>query len=123
MILFRSASVILLSAISTALLVQDATLLQLGKGSVITGLFAMIILNGLARAMYSPAMFTMLGMIVPRDLIAKAAAMSSTVWQAAVIEVGIQHEVHAIQLCLDLSHDAAADRLADRMLAQMVDAQ
>ncbi len=80
-----AGSLILVSAIATAFLVQDAALLRLGKGSVITGLFAMIILNGLARAMYSPAMFTMLGMIVPRDLIAKASAMSSTVWQAAVI--------------------------------------
>lgn len=80
-----AGAIILTSAVATAFLVQDAVLPQLGKGSVITGLFAMIILNGLARAMYSPAMFTMLGMIVPRDLIAKASAMSSTAWQAAVI--------------------------------------
>lgn len=80
-----AGGIILLSAIATAFLVQDAALMHLGKGSVLTGLFAMIILNGLARAMYSPAMFTMLGMIVPRELIAKASAMSSTVWQAAVI--------------------------------------
>jgi len=80
-----AGAIIVTSATATAFLVQESVLPQIGKGSVLTGLFAMIILNGLARAMYSPAMFSMLGMIVPRELIPKAAAMSSTVWQAAVI--------------------------------------
>lgn len=81
----RSVLLILLSAVGTAFLLQPAAMGMLGKDSVLAGLLAMIVLNGTARALYSPSMFSSLGMIVPRDGIGRASAINSTVWQAAMI--------------------------------------
>lgn len=81
----RSVLLILLSAFGTAFLLQPLAMGMLGKDSVLAGLLAMIVLNGTARALYSPSMFSSLGMIVSRDGIGRASAISSTVWQAAMI--------------------------------------
>jgi len=81
----RSVLLILLSAFGTAFLLQPAAMGTLGKDTVLAGLLAMIVLNGIARALYSPSMFSSLGMIVPRDGIGRASAINSTVWQAAMI--------------------------------------
>lgn len=76
---------IITSAIVSALLVQPWVAAEYGAGPVISGLLAMIMINGSARAIYSPSMFSALGQIVPRDEIARASAMSSSVWQGAMI--------------------------------------
>lgn len=76
---------IITSAIVSAVLVQPWVAAEYGAGPVITGLLAMIMINGSARAIYSPSMFSALGQIVPRDEIARASAMSSSVWQGAMI--------------------------------------
>jgi MFS family permease len=76
---------IITSAIVSALLVQPWVATEYGAGPVISGLLAMIMINGSARAIYSPSMFSALGQIVPRDEIARASAMSSSVWQGAMI--------------------------------------
>lgn len=76
---------IIASAIVSAVLVQPWVAAEYGAGPVITGLLAMIMINGSARAIYSPSMFSALGQIVPRDEIARASAMSSSVWQGAMI--------------------------------------
>lgn len=81
----RALWMILASGVASAVLLQPAMLTMLGADLVLFGLLAMIVVNGAARALYSPSMFTSLGMIVPRDLIGKASAMSSTVWQGAMI--------------------------------------
>ncbi|HLP27321.1 MAG TPA: MFS transporter [Candidatus Didemnitutus sp.] len=76
---------IITSAIVSAVLVQPWVAAEYGVGPVITGLLVMIMINGSARAIYSPSMFSALGQIVPRDEIARASAMSSSVWQGAMI--------------------------------------
>jgi MFS family permease len=81
----RSVLLILLSAFGTALFLHPVAVSMLGNQGVITGLLSMIVVNGAARALYSPSMFSSLGMIVPRDGIGRASAINSTVWQAAMI--------------------------------------
>lgn len=81
----RSVLLILLSAVGTALFLHPVAVSMLGNQGVITGLLSMIVVNGAARALYSPSMFSSLGMIVPRDGIGRASAINSTVWQAAMI--------------------------------------
>jgi MFS family permease len=78
-------SIIIASALGTALLLLPSTLGTLGPSTVLYGMLAMITINGFARALYSPAMFSTLGRLVERDSIARASALSSTVWQSAMI--------------------------------------
>lgn len=76
---------IILSAAGTCVAVHDTALEMLGPGGVTGCLLVMITLNGSARALYSPAMFSTLGRIVPRENIARASALSSTMWQSAML--------------------------------------
>lgn len=80
-----AVSMIIASAVGSAILVQPAVAEEHGIPFVIGGLVAMIVINGTARAIYSPSMFSTLGQIVPRNGLARASAMSSTAWQAAMI--------------------------------------
>ena len=80
-----AAIVIALSAVATGLLVQEWSVDRLGVSTSITMILAMVVLNGFARSMYSPSMFSLLSVIAPRDLLARATAMGSTVWQAAMV--------------------------------------
>lgn len=79
------SGLIIFSAVVSALLMQPMALRALGHHAVLTGLYLMIMVNGTARSMYSPAMFSTLSRIVPRSMIPRASAMSSTVWQTAAI--------------------------------------
>jgi len=81
----RAVLLILGSAMGTALLLQTWMAERMGTSFVLAGLLAMIVVNGAARALYSPSMFSALGMIVPRDGIGRASAINSTVWQTAMI--------------------------------------
>lgn len=81
----RSVLLILLSAVGTAFFLHPVATGLLGKHAVLTGLLAMVVVNGAARALYSPSMFSSLGMIVPRDGLGRASAINSTVWQTAMI--------------------------------------
>ncbi|MBM4177870.1 MAG: MFS transporter [Ignavibacteria bacterium] len=83
--MWAAIELIILSAAGTCYLVHDAALATWGQSSVLWGLLAMIMLNGTARSMYGPAMFSTLGRIVPRENIARASAMSSTMWQTAMV--------------------------------------
>ncbi len=80
-----AAIVILLSAVATGLLVQEWSVARIGVSGSITMILAMVVLNGFARSMYSPSMFSLLSVVVHRDVLAKATAMSSTAWQAAMV--------------------------------------
>jgi MFS family permease len=72
------------SAAGTSYFTHDATLAAWGQDTVIAGLLTMIVMNGAARSVYGPAMFSSIGRIVPRENIARATALSSTMWQSAM---------------------------------------
>lgn len=76
---------IIISALGTSYFTHDSALVQWGGDAVIVWLLAWIVLNGTARTMYGPAMFTSLGRIVPRENIARASAFSSSMWQLAMV--------------------------------------
>lgn len=73
------------SAIASALLVQDETVYLLSSDQIVWGLLVMVMINGAARAMYGPSMFSTLGQIVAREDVTRASALSSSVWQGAMI--------------------------------------
>lgn len=76
---------IIVSAIVSAILVQDEAITVLTPQQIVWGLLAMVMINGAARAMYSPSMFSTLGQIVAREDVTRASALSSSVWQGAMI--------------------------------------
>lgn len=76
---------IITSAMGTSYFTHDAAIATWGADGVVKWLLAMIMLNGTARTMYGPSMFTSLGRIVPRETIARASALSSTMWQSAMV--------------------------------------
>ena len=76
---------IIVSGVTSAIFVQPWVAKEYGNAAVVAGLMAMIFVNGSARAIYSPSMFSALGQIVPRDQIARSSALSSTMWQGAMI--------------------------------------
>ncbi len=80
-----AVAMIILSAFGTAALLTPLVQKSLGGDTVLSGLLAMIFINGSARAIYGPSMFSSLGRIVNREDIPRASAMSSGVWQAAMV--------------------------------------
>lgn len=78
-------SMIVGSAIISAILVQDETAYLLSSNQLVWGLLAMVMINGAARAIYGPSMFSTLGHIVAREDVTRASALSSSVWQGAMI--------------------------------------
>lgn len=73
------------SACMTGLLVQPISVEYLGITASVGLILAMIIINGFARSIYSPAMFSMLAAIVSRDVLPSATAASSGFWQGAMV--------------------------------------
>jgi len=53
--------------------------------TLVTCLFAVIAVSGIARGFYAPAIFGTVSDIVPRQLMGNAAAWNSTVWQASAV--------------------------------------
>lgn len=80
-----AVAMIILSSFGTAALLVPLVQKSLGGDTVLSGLLAMIFINGTARAIYGPSMFSSLGRIVNREDIPRASAMSSGVWQAAMV--------------------------------------
>lgn len=76
---------ILVSGVGTAYLLRPEATQVLGSGGVLRGLLAMIVVNGSARAIYGPSMFSSLGRIVAREHIPRASAFNSGVWQTAMV--------------------------------------
>ncbi len=78
-------SIIVASAIGTGILVQPAVLSVVGSSLSVTLLLALVLVNGVARSIYSPAMFTALSATVPLEYLPRATALSSATWQGAMM--------------------------------------
>jgi MFS family permease len=80
-----AVSMIILSALGTAVILLPQIRQHIGISAVLNGLLVMIFINGSARAIYGPSMFSSLGRIVQREDIPRASAVNSGVWQAAMV--------------------------------------
>lgn len=82
----RIATVLIVSSAAiTAWLVTPHAYGVLGRNAILWALYLMVMINGAARTMYGPSMFSILALIVPKELIPRASAVGSTVWQSAMI--------------------------------------
>lgn len=75
----------ILSAVCTGILVQPQTVSHLGSHVAVSLMLGMIVVNGFARSINSPAMFTALSAVVPAEQLTKATAVSSATWQSAMM--------------------------------------
>lgn len=66
-------------------LLWGCTLAMPANWSLVTCLFIVIAISGVARGFYAPAIFGTVSDIVPRHLMGNAAAWNSTVWQASAV--------------------------------------
>ena len=80
-----AAAVVIASAVATGLLVQPFSVATFGVDWTVGLILTMVVINGFARSMYSPGMFSALSRIVPRDMLSRATATSSAVWQGAMV--------------------------------------
>ena len=73
----------------TALVLLIATLRPLGAfmpaGRILGVIYSMLFLNGIARAFYEPAVFSLFSHSVPRDVYPNASNWNNVSWQAAFI--------------------------------------
>lgn len=84
-VLWFSTLLIVASAICTGVLVQRSSISVVGAELTTTLVLAFVVVNGFARSMYSPAMFTALSRVVPAEYLPKATAIASTSWQGAMV--------------------------------------
>lgn len=82
-ILIRCLSVLVLCAATLFLLVWQKD--QLPTPILITGIFSVIIVTGIARAFYSPTNFALLPQIVEKEHLSNAIAWNSSAWEIASI--------------------------------------
>ena len=80
-----AALIVVCSAVFTGILVQPFSVQEIGVSWTVGLILAMIVVNGFARSMYSPSMFSALSRIVPRSMLSRATATSSTAWQGAMV--------------------------------------
>ncbi len=81
-VLFAVATLIVSMAIITVVSFSSS---GTNNSTVLTCLFIVIALSGIARGFYGPAIFGIVSDIVPRPLLGNAAAWNSTVWQASAV--------------------------------------
>lgn len=76
-----------LTVISTllCLLVKSELSSMLKKETVLYGIYTLVFLGGIVRAFIIPSVFSLLGLIVPKQEYANAATWSSSTWQIAAV--------------------------------------
>lgn len=82
-ILMRCLVVLLCCSLALFMLVWNHD--QLPVNLLITGIFSVIVVTGVARAFYSPTNFSMLPQLVPKENLSNAISWNSSVWEVASI--------------------------------------
>lgn len=80
-----ASAIVVCSAVITGMLVQPFSVATIGVPWTVGLILSMIVVNGFARSIYSPSMFSSLSRIVPRSMLSRATATSSTAWQGAMV--------------------------------------
>jgi MFS family permease len=84
-LLLALSGLVLFSSMVMAIVTSKAAGFYLPKGWIVITLFVMIFLNGVARAFYGPATFTIYAHSIPKALYPNGSTWSSSSWQTAAI--------------------------------------
>jgi len=116
-LLIKVVGLILLSSSVLFVVTLPSVTLQLGQKLLITIIYLMIFVNGIARGFYAPTAFSIMAMIIPREHYPNSSTWNSSVWQTASILgpavggllygfAGINHSFFFILICLIISFAA-----------------
>lgn len=84
-LLNKVVGLILLSSIVMFVVTLPNVTLSLSQSLLITIIYVMIFVNGIARGFYAPTAFSMMAMIIPREHYPNSSTWNSSAWQTASI--------------------------------------
>jgi MFS family permease len=113
-LLQKVVGLILLSSTVLFVITLPSITLKLGESLLITFIYIMIFINGIARGFYAPTAFSLMAMIIPREHYPNSSTWNSSAWQIASIGgpaiggllygfAGINHTFFFILICLSIS--------------------
>jgi MFS family permease len=83
--LLAISSLVFISSMTMFIVTMKSMSGYIGKGWVVPIIFFMIFVNGVARAFYGPATFTIYANSIPKELYPNGSSWSSSSWQVAAI--------------------------------------
>nr|WP_262895597.1 MFS transporter [Pedobacter segetis] len=113
-LLQKVVGLILLSSTILFIITLPAITNQLGQSLIISIIYLMIFVNGMARGFYAPTAFSLMAMIIPREHYPNSSTWNSSAWQIASIGgpaiggllygfAGLNHSFFFILICLSIS--------------------
>lgn len=113
-LLQKVVGLILLSSSILFIITLPSVTLRLGESLLISLIYVMIFVNGIARGFYAPTAFSLMAMIIPREHYPNSSTWNSSAWQIASIGgpavggllygfAGINHTFFFILICLSIS--------------------
>ena len=113
-LLKKVAGVILLASFALYIVTLPSITLLLGQSLLITIIYVMVFIIGIARGFYGPTAFSLMAMIIPREHYPNSSTWNSSAWQTASIAgpaiggllygfAGINHTFIFILICLLIS--------------------
>ena len=113
-LLIKVVGLILLSSTVLFIVTLPHVTIHLGQKLLITIIYLMIFVNGIARGFYAPTAFSLMAMIIPREHYPNSSTWNSSFWQTASILgpavggllygfSGVNHSFFFIIICLIIS--------------------
>ncbi|OAQ40470.1 MFS transporter [Pedobacter psychrophilus] len=113
-LLQKVVGLILLSSTVLFIITLPSVTVRLGESLLISLIYVMIFVNGIARGFYAPTAFSLMAMIIPREHYPNSSTWNSSAWQIASIGgpaiggllygfAGINHTFFFILVCLSIA--------------------
>ena len=113
-LLNRVVGVILFASVILYIVTLPSVTVYLGQSLLITTIYIMVFVIGMARGFYAPTSFSLMAMIIPREHYPNSSTWNSSAWQTASIVgpalggllygfAGINHTFIFVLICISVS--------------------
>jgi MFS family permease len=113
-LLNRVVGVILFASVILYIVTLPSVTVYLGQSLLITTIYVMVFVIGMARGFYAPTSFSLMAMIIPREHYPNSSTWNSSAWQTASIVgpalggllygfAGINHTFIFVLICISVS--------------------
>ena len=113
-LLNRVVGVILFASVILYIITLPSVTVYLGQSLLITTIYVMVFVIGMARGFYAPTSFSLMAMIIPREHYPNSSTWNSSAWQTASIVgpalggllygfAGINHTFIFVLICISVS--------------------